>query len=169
MRILHVSPEALVLRQRPWGIPLLCAIMAVGNGANLARLTTGSSLAERIAVPLVVLVCVVMIWISAERVQLTFDRRADEFRWHRRFGLGIRDRDGRTTLANVRRARVVEHDSGDGKTWRVVLDIENEIVNLTDIVAGSDQRNHELANTINTWLTEPPAIATQRTASAVHV
>jgi hypothetical protein len=159
VRIAHSSPDRLVLGQRPWFIPLLCLGMSAGIAWNIVRWNNDLTLFRWAVVAISASATLAMAWISADRVEMTLDRTTNEFRWSRRFGLGLRLRRGVAPLTDVERAIIDTHDAGDGVTWRVVLLVDGERIQLSDTYDAREDVNHRLADTINDWLARPAAMS----------
>jgi hypothetical protein len=119
-----------------------------------ARPEPGRGFGAWVVLAIAIVSCVAMTWLSADRVSMRLDRSDGTFSWTRRFGLGFRDRTGHVPLAEVRRAVVTSHDSGDGPSWRVELDVTADRIPLVDTYSGTQAENLALAERINQWLAD---------------
>ncbi len=152
MQIVELSANRLLLSRRPWFVPLLCFGMASALCMKAVRPEPERTLGAWVVLATAIVSCVAMTWLSADRVSMRLDRSDGKFSWTRRFGLGFRDRTGQVPLVEVRRAVVTSHDSGDGPSWRVELDVAADRIPLLDAYSGTQAENVALAERINQWL-----------------
>jgi hypothetical protein len=138
LRIIEDTPDRLVLRDRPWGIPALCVVLGVALGARVVALGAEASLLERGAAAMMMITCFAMAWVSAASSLVIFDRRAGNARWTRWRGLSIRTRRGEALLASVSEVFSDSLVDEEGRVWRLALRVDGVRVPLTDHYTGDE-------------------------------